>query len=439
MGHILGSGGNAEVYAASDGEEEAALKVLKSKSRESEPFARFMREIDALGRIGVRPHVLPLLDAFVRYPREQTRAWLAMPIATPLREMTREASLPEVVRAFMAIAETLAELSSSLDLSHRDLKPNNLYLWRGEPAIGDFGLTEFAGVAELTGDAKLLGPLHFAAPEMLTDPRAADGRKADVFSLAKCLWVLATDQRWPPPGNQVRGNSGYAVGNFRSHINSHLLDDLIERCTKLLPDDRPTMASVAEELGAWLALEQSTEQPQRDLAELVLRLARVAAPELDEEARRDDLRRQFQTFLRHAEELFWPAIEPLRGFPKFERNAHEKLGETLTGPRRTWGSPKYVAEDYRCAVIRGLRHELPSLLIPRWTGVGDDGEVRVKFAVFVGRLNVAGGNHFAWDSPEVVAPIGSSQLELGLSNALSELSAQLPEALEHLVRSWDSK
>ena len=60
--NLLGSGGNADVYHATDANgSDAALKVLRKKDPRSEPYLRFKSEIELgrklVGRSGVVPHL----------------------------------------------------------------------------------------------------------------------------------------------------------------------------------------------------------------------------------------------------------------------------------------------------------------------------------------------------------------------------------------------
>ncbi len=108
--------------------------------------------------------------------------------------------LEEVVRAMAAVARTLSALKGSHGLAHRDVKPGNLYWLDGRWLVGDFGLVAVPDVEELTKSDRPMGPVHFTAYEMIVNPAHADPFPADVFSLAKTLWVLAVDQRFPPAG-----------------------------------------------------------------------------------------------------------------------------------------------------------------------------------------------------------------------------------------------
>ena len=82
----LGEGGNAEVWRASDGEADVALKILHQRRADSEPYQRFRQEVQVLRQIGSHPCIVPLLDAELpEAPSKARPAWLAMPIAVHSR------------------------------------------------------------------------------------------------------------------------------------------------------------------------------------------------------------------------------------------------------------------------------------------------------------------------------------------------------------------
>src|SRR5437763_68341 len=96
----IGSGGNAEVWRAKNSAgDSVALKVLRQRRVESEPYQRFRDEIAVLRTLNNPPGILPLVDAHLpERPSRVDRAWLAMPIATPIRNFLGSApDLKEVV------------------------------------------------------------------------------------------------------------------------------------------------------------------------------------------------------------------------------------------------------------------------------------------------------------------------------------------------------
>lgn len=270
----LGTGGNAEVWKAlhNDGTE-AALKILFSRNPNAEPYKRFKAEIELLRSLGSWPGVLPIIDASLPdKPERREPAWLAMPLAVPLRIALASASgLPSVVEAIATIAETLASLAEK-NISHRDIKPDNLYRYGDAWAVGDFGLASYPDKEDLTEEGRKMGPLHFMAPEMLQNPATANGAMADVYSLAKTLWVLATGQEYPPPGEQRMDITQLNIGAYVSDPETIYLDRLNEHATKHDPTARPNMQQLASELRAWLTPKLPRTSPG-DLASVLDRIA----------------------------------------------------------------------------------------------------------------------------------------------------------------------
>ena len=202
LGCRLGIGGNGTVYRAERAGVVGAIKLLRSV--EPKRVARFRDEVHAMMACGDIPGVLPILGSDTR--PDVGPPWFIMGLAVTIDEelsATGQAaaipSLRRVIEAILSIASTLMAMHGR-GFSHRDVKPENLFFFNGKWAVGDFGLVSFEGKTSVTSKGERIGPLHYIAPEMLNSAAEADGRAADVFSLAKTLWVLATGQRFPLPG-----------------------------------------------------------------------------------------------------------------------------------------------------------------------------------------------------------------------------------------------
>ena len=148
-----------------------------------------------------------------------------MPIATPIDRALKGADLQRVVAALGEIAETLASLAAEKGLGHRDIKPGNLYYLNGLWLIGDFGLVDVPDLPELTRSGRPLGAAHYTPYEMLIDPVHANPHAADVYSFGKTLWVLATEQSFPPEGHQPAGTRKFSIADLRPQQHSEALDD----------------------------------------------------------------------------------------------------------------------------------------------------------------------------------------------------------------------
>jgi serine/threonine protein kinase len=131
----LGAGSNSEVWRTSRAAEEVALKILRVRAPTSEPSRRFRDEIEILGRLGTTSGILPLLAFHLpEAPSRRDPAWLAMPIATPIRTALEGAALSDIVKVFTTLAETLVNLAQR-GIFHRDIKPENLYQYSSWRAI----------------------------------------------------------------------------------------------------------------------------------------------------------------------------------------------------------------------------------------------------------------------------------------------------------------
>lgn len=295
----LGSGGNAQVWRARDSNRRlAALKILTTRRATSSQYKRFKTEVEFLQRIGDKEGLLPILDASLPdVLTDENPAWFAMPIAKLIRDQLGDRPVLEtVVAAIRDIARVLAELATE-GTSHRDIKPENLYRYKGEWAVGDFGLVSFPSKEAITEKGQQIGPRHFVAPEMLTDPEAAAGPPADVYSLMKTFWVLATGQAFPPPGQQRIEIPAHTLSAYVDHKRAKLLDRLLENATADDPRSRPPMSEVEIELTAWLD-PTVVSAASRDLSDLSNRISALADPRRRLLGQRQRLLKDHEDFLR---------------------------------------------------------------------------------------------------------------------------------------------
>ena len=430
----LGAGGNAEVWRASNGREEVALKILNQRRLDSEPYRRFRQEIEVLKQIGSRPNVVPLLYSNLpAKPSKTNPAWLAMPIAEPLASALSQSGLRGVVSAVAELAETLADLHEDLDIHHRDLKPSNLYILDGHPAISDFGLVDLPKAADLTLSDRPLGPQYFIAYEMVVNSAHADPAPADVFSLAKTLWVLCVDQRWPPQGEQRASSDAYSIGGFRSHALASQLDELIERCTQHTPMARPSMRQVADDLNAWLRLDSTTPQQPVDLSDIWGKLREVAEPKLREVREDKEQRKCFLRAVRRIRELMKPLNDDIREqFPAAEFNRSSRRIEAKFPIRY---SPDL--RNVRATILSGPGNRPMRLVIGSSVQITNDGDVEFCGTYSLGTDRIDGSIR-QWVSDYKPVPCESLSLEEGLVSLTSEMRALFPEWLKDFMAALES-
>jgi hypothetical protein len=423
-----GRGGNAWVWRALNGRSgvEAAVKILKTRKVNREPFKRFRREVEVLGELGERPGVLPILDEHL--PEElasRDRAWFVMPLATRLDQALKNSELFEIVTAFAEIAETLADLHEERGLAHRDIKPQNLYEWNGAFVIGDFGLVELPDAEALTEPGTVTGPVNYLPREALQDPDNADWQKIDVFSLAKAFSVVATDQNWPPPGHQPTGGP-WAIDNYRPHPRTQLLDRLIEHATRDDPQTRPSMRDVARDLRAWLDLPEATTM-HVEMAKVAAEVRAKLAPALAEQGRQEDWRRIALELYGELEQRLQGVREVLGTLPNYRFGSIDPyIGRQLEHFVGTGPEPlvEYLA---------AMRAEEPVSVLPLQVRAGvalaalDNGDLVVRAMVDVGREGETLDR--AWQSDERTAPIESVAASQVIEETVAELEREVPDYL----------
>lgn len=430
----IGRGGNAVVWQAVDDESApAALKILTRRGDEA--LARFRDEVRVLRSLSDTAGVLPILDASIPESRGGT-AWLAAPLATPVQDaLGEDPTLEEVVQVIADVAAVLVTLHGR-GIAHRDIKPGNLFSRKGRWVIGDLGLATYPDKEALTQESKKLGPAWYIAPEMLNSPATAVTLPADVYSLAKTLWVLATGQRYPVQGEQRLDRPEIGIRSQVAHPRAGVLDVLIEDMTAHDPERRPTMEQVARELRSWL--EPGTVTSESDLSDLA---GRIAAATASTRRVRDDaqaLADRFSPTWQHAEEGMRTVGEEYRkvlgqgavvlrqgewardvvGFSAFNTGRDQEVRQ----------SPGLVTSTDVIGIFA------PYLLSGIAMRLYADGLVEMRVAHVFGH----GGrqSETLW-SGSAEAPAGSAQAEEAVDSLITDLLAHLRLAFETFTRALE--
>jgi serine/threonine protein kinase len=423
----IDTGGNATVWRGVDETGTAvAVKVLKAKRGEA--FSRFRDEISALQQLGEHSGVLPVLATHLPHdPTDADPAWLAMPIAEPVRTVLKDAPLEAVVEAVATFAETLADLADR-GMAHRDIKPANLYRWNGRWVIGDFGLVEFPDKEALTRKGQKLGPMHFVAPEMITNPESAEGPPADVYSLAKTLWVLATDQTWPPQGEYRLDFPDLLLSSLIVHRRAQLIDPVIARATQYRPADRLTAKRFGQHLRAWLAPESVRRSDAGEVTDLLESLAAYDAVAV---ARQKSLLALRNEWLKTWAE-FTKLIEPV----------WTTLSRLPNGLSNTSGIEIFMSfallrgvTDYQSSVGRILfDNDRPDLgAMQFYFGIAGGYREAREFSLAAAYMAMDNRDrHLLW-SNEQVADLGTAEFSQAMRSLADDLQENLEPTLAHLT------
>jgi len=275
----LGEGGNAKVYRVKrkDDNQDFALKDLVAGGAEKK--GRFVEEINIIkNNCELINGIIPIIDFSI------DGYWYVMPIAKPAIDYIIENNfdIAEIVRGTLELCQTLEKLHEK-GVSHRDIKPSNIYYYEREFCLGDFGLVDFPeNENDFTRSDKGLGAIFTIAPEMKRNPKYADGKKADVFSLAKTMWMFLTKDEKGFDGVYSYLDSTHSLRDVNAYKNEHTaeLDELLKDATDNNPDLRPTIKEFKERLIQWINIYEDMDKSQAsDWNFLIKQLFGSNAPE----------------------------------------------------------------------------------------------------------------------------------------------------------------
>lgn len=261
----LGCGGNAKVFEVIDKKtnEKRALKFLLD-SKDDIKVKRFKDEINILKRINKDKvsGVVQLLD----YSNDDF--WYVMPLMECSEEYITsqiKKDINKIVSMFIPLVETFIYLHR-LKIYHHDIKPSNIYVHNNSMIIGDFGLVDFPDKKEnITESDRPLGAIFTMAPEMRRNPTIADGEKADVYSLAKTLWMFLTGEYKGFEGQYSVLDETHRLRKYNEYIGVHLveIEVLLTQATSNAPELRPNMSAFLNSLKEWQEVSHDRSRSQK--------------------------------------------------------------------------------------------------------------------------------------------------------------------------------
>ena len=237
-------------------------------------------------------------------------------------------------------------------------------------------------------------------------------------------------------GEQRASNEAYSIGSYRPHPLAHLLDQLIEKCTRYDPSSRPTMREVADELRAWLALNEATPQQEVDLSEKFGRLRQVAEPELLRQREEAVQRQYFQLAVQRFQELMDPLHRDIRRqYPAAEFDRRLKFVESIFFEQR---KHEITNEDIRATVLSGGGLNPMLLVVGFAVRTRMSGELEFGGMLYLGQPKFMGGHKDSWEPGMKKVPCDSIQLETGLSKLAAEMHGMFPEWIEKFIDALNS-
>ncbi|EFD80224.2 serine/threonine protein kinase [Fusobacterium animalis D11] len=179
-----------------------------------------------------------------------------MPIAIPIMTyiIDNNIDILDIIQGAIELCCTLEKLHNN-NISHRDIKPSNIYFYNNRYCLADFGLAELIGETNYyTKSDKGLGAIFTIAPEMKRNPKEADGKKADVFSLAKTIWMLLTKDEKGFDGVYNYLDPSHSLQYIHEYRDTHLVEinELLKEATDNEPNNRPDIKKFKEKLENWV-------------------------------------------------------------------------------------------------------------------------------------------------------------------------------------------
>lgn len=248
----IASGGNSSVWVAENIKDsrQEVIKLLKKIHETSRK--RFLDEVKILAENQDIEGVMRIQDSS---KEDSETLWYTMPKTKPLHEYLSDKPSIVKIGAILEIAKILSKLHER-GVSHRDIKPQNLF-FNDIYIIGDFGLVDYPDKqGDLTIVGSALGPRWTIAPEMRNNPEQADGILADVYSLAKTLWILLTGIEKGFEG-QYSPEGSIGLSNYVPDIYLNILEELLIKSTENNPKLRPTVSEFYEILNEWRETQES--------------------------------------------------------------------------------------------------------------------------------------------------------------------------------------
>ena len=200
-----------------------------------------------------------------------------MPIARPSFSKLKGKTIENKVNAILQVARTLSELHKE-NISHRDIKPENILYLNKHYFLTDFGLVDYPTKKDISSIKEEIGAKWTIAPEMRRSAYSSDGKKADVYSLAKTLWIILTENQTGFDG-QYSINSIIELKKFYRDRYTSPLDTLLLKCTDNDPINRPNIDEFIKMINNWKRLNASFHLTnQRQWYEIQTQLFPAAMP-----------------------------------------------------------------------------------------------------------------------------------------------------------------
>lgn len=246
------AGGMSEVYRVYDGTDRYVLKIVKEDATE-ENLILFRREIRILKRLS-HPNIIEI----VADTHNSDRPYYVMPncgksfvelACSPMSDL-------ELLNYTISFCEAIQYAHES-GVFHRDIKPQNVLLYKGVVKVSDFGLSRFVNrdTTTMTQTGTTAGTAGYMPPEYFNGKFKNGTVESDVYMIGKTLYYVFSH--------------GKDVSNVRAEMVSVPIFSIVDKCTKDDPTQRySSVSTIVDELKEYRELLKAAETAPKTIKEI---------------------------------------------------------------------------------------------------------------------------------------------------------------------------
>lgn len=246
---LLGSGGFASVYLATDDEtgRQTAIKVLHDHTSKPDDLRRFERERMSLRALSGHPNIVGVYDSGETVDGQHYTVLEYIDGGSVGDRITEGGALH-----WATAVEIGVQICAALDVAHRsgvlhrDVKPANILLDHDTAKLSDFGIARLVGQSQMTAAQSIIGTLAYTPPEVFHN-KPFDGR-GDIYQLGISLYEMLLGRA--PFTSAAADNKATIIRRILDHPAPPLaqfdipqpLSDLLDEVLAKDPADRPQSA-----------------------------------------------------------------------------------------------------------------------------------------------------------------------------------------------------
>ncbi len=243
---FLGAGGMGEVYKAENQllNRKAAIKILFQNSQ----AARFQNE--AYIQASIRHENIAGMYEYCLF---EGKPCIIMEYVEGVNldkfiQQKGKLKSDEIIQILKQVVAAMAHLHQN-KIIHRDIKSSNIKIAdNGVVKLLDFGISKAVYTPKITQEGYIVGTTEYMAPELF---RKEVSTKSDIWALGVLIYELATgylpfeDKNYLFVRQQIEKGSFTNPQLLNPNI-THRILDLIQKCLKLNPQQRPDAQQILE-------------------------------------------------------------------------------------------------------------------------------------------------------------------------------------------------